>query len=277
MGIMLVTLSIVQMMYFIRYRGLATGCQYAGWSASGLVFPIILSSLEQHYGFRGALLVLGGLVTHTTALALFLKQPPWIKKRGIQKTVRNKVGLMLPSEETAQGPSEGSSEGSSECEQSFSDIRELLRAPMAYAIIMSSVIMDCTYIVFARSIVDYAMDKGAQVTEARNVIVYASAAQLIGAVLIPMLSDVGFLRRSTLVMITFFSLGVLLLVYPETISYGSYVLVSVCIAMLLGSALSMNPVLMADYLGVHQVSNCLGLVGVVFLPILLWSPSILGK
>lgn len=271
-GMIVTTQAMVLMMHFDEYRGLATGCQYAGWSSSGLVFPKILTSLKQQYGFRGAVLIVGAIVTHTTALALLLKEPPWLEKARSQGNVKDHLDAMLPNDETSQVPWKYS-----QCEKLCPSFRALLRAPMLYVIISSCVTAHYTYIVFVRSILDYAMDKAVGVSESNDVIVYTSISLLAGPLLIPVLSDMKFLTRSMLQMMTFFLLGILLLAYPETLSYGSYVLVSVCIAALLGSALSMKTTLMADYLGVAQISNCQGVVGVVFLPVLLCNPSVVGE
>lgn len=247
--------------------------KYVGWVGCGLVFPNLLGALEQQYGFRGVLLVAGALVAHMTAFALLLKVPPGIKNNESQNGVRHKADTTLPNCEASHVPSDDSSK----CLQPFSDILVLLRVPMAYVVVACCIITDYTYSSFVRSILDYASDKGIPLSETNNLIVYASVAQIVGPILIPVLSDLKLLRRSTLEMIIFFLLGVLLLAYPETHSYLSYLLLSVGIGMLLGGALPMKIVLMADFLGVDNVSNCHTIVGIVYVPILLCNPSIVGK
>ncbi|XP_037512261.2 monocarboxylate transporter 9-like [Rhipicephalus sanguineus] len=65
------------MMYFDKYRGVASGLKFAGYSMASLLFPRILTSLRDAYGFRGCLLVYAALTMNVTALTLLLKEPPW--------------------------------------------------------------------------------------------------------------------------------------------------------------------------------------------------------
>ncbi|CAN8015709.1 unnamed protein product, partial [Ixodes persulcatus] len=75
-GLTLLTLSIILTMHFDRYRSLALGFKYAGWSCSGILFPKLLAFLEQEYGFRDALLIFGAISMNIPAFTLLLKEPP---------------------------------------------------------------------------------------------------------------------------------------------------------------------------------------------------------
>ncbi|KAL3221519.1 hypothetical protein MRX96_050245 [Rhipicephalus microplus] len=76
-GVVCLTLIVVVMMYFDKYRGIASGMKFAGYSLSSLLYPVILTSLKDAYGFRGALLICAALTMNVTALSLLLKEPPW--------------------------------------------------------------------------------------------------------------------------------------------------------------------------------------------------------
>ncbi|XP_037514412.1 uncharacterized protein LOC119390786 [Rhipicephalus sanguineus] len=76
-GVVCVTLVIVVMMHFDKYRGVASGMKYAGYTLASLLFPKILTSLRDAYGFRGCMLVYAALTMNVTALTLLLKEPPW--------------------------------------------------------------------------------------------------------------------------------------------------------------------------------------------------------
>ncbi|EEC08275.1 monocarboxylate transporter, putative, partial [Ixodes scapularis] len=75
-GLSMMTLSVLLNMYFDRYRALTSGIYYSGMSCSGLAFPKFLAYLQDKYGFRGTLLIYGGIITHVTAFGLLLKEPP---------------------------------------------------------------------------------------------------------------------------------------------------------------------------------------------------------
>ncbi|XP_077511615.1 uncharacterized protein LOC144121999 isoform X2 [Amblyomma americanum] len=77
-GVVVVNLINVVMMYFDKYRGIASGIKFAGYSVCSLLYPVILSTLKEAYGFRGALLVYAALSMNVTALTLLLKEPPWL-------------------------------------------------------------------------------------------------------------------------------------------------------------------------------------------------------
>ncbi|XP_054923104.2 uncharacterized protein [Dermacentor andersoni] len=61
--------------YFDKYRGTVSGLKYAGWSASGLVFPAILAKLVDIYHVRGMLLILGALTMNVMPLILLFEYP----------------------------------------------------------------------------------------------------------------------------------------------------------------------------------------------------------
>ncbi|KAM7311847.1 monocarboxylate transporter 13-like [Ixodes scapularis] len=77
-GIIAIALSILLSLYFDKYRCLTQGIKYAGASCAGLIFPKLFAYLQQEYGFRGTLLIYGGITMHVSALCLLLKEPSWI-------------------------------------------------------------------------------------------------------------------------------------------------------------------------------------------------------
>ncbi|XP_065286620.1 monocarboxylate transporter 9-like isoform X1 [Dermacentor albipictus] len=89
-GIVCVTLVIVVMMYFDKYRGVASGLKFAGYTLASLLFPTILTSLKDAYGFRGSMLVYAAITMNVTALTLLLKEPPWEINAGNRKIEKSK-------------------------------------------------------------------------------------------------------------------------------------------------------------------------------------------
>ncbi|CAN7943168.1 unnamed protein product [Ixodes pacificus] len=78
-------------MHFDRYRSVALGFKYAGWSCSGILFPKLLAFLELEYGFRDALLIFGAISLNVPTLTLLLKEPP-----GKSLVVKNRDTAMTP-------------------------------------------------------------------------------------------------------------------------------------------------------------------------------------
>ncbi|XP_072143003.1 monocarboxylate transporter 9-like [Dermacentor andersoni] len=89
-GIVCVTLTIVVMMYFDKYRGVASGLRFTGYTLASLLFPTILTSLKDAYGFRGSMLVYAAIAMNVTALTLLLKEPPWEINARNRKTETSK-------------------------------------------------------------------------------------------------------------------------------------------------------------------------------------------
>lgn len=57
--------------YFVKYRGLANGVAISGSCIGSIIFPPFLRFLLQTYGYRGAVLIMGGLTLNVIIGALF--------------------------------------------------------------------------------------------------------------------------------------------------------------------------------------------------------------
>ncbi|KAH9378249.1 hypothetical protein HPB48_016829 [Haemaphysalis longicornis] len=77
-GIVCLTVTLIVMMYFDRYRGIAIGIRYAGYSLSSLIYAPVLARLEDTLSFNQVLLLFAGISLHLTPLVLLLKEPPWM-------------------------------------------------------------------------------------------------------------------------------------------------------------------------------------------------------
>ncbi|CAN7986389.1 unnamed protein product, partial [Ixodes pacificus] len=88
-GFTTMTYSMLLAMYFDKYRGLTSGMKYAGASCAGLVFPKLLAHLQEKYGFRGMLLICGGIIMHVSAIGNFVKEPPWTCLKSIEEDAKN--------------------------------------------------------------------------------------------------------------------------------------------------------------------------------------------
>ncbi|KAH7959622.1 hypothetical protein HPB49_012544 [Dermacentor silvarum] len=248
LGVVCVTLILVVMMYFDKYRGMASGLKFAGYSLCSLLYPIILTSLKDAYGFRGALLVCAALTMNVTALSLLLKEPPWHDRERNSKHAN--MPLVAQNGDTS------------------TDIDTLAGEPV--------VAIDYTVAVFPATIVDYALDKGSARSQADLSVSYCAPAELMGRVALPLIADSGLVSRTTLVSVNFFLLAGTFLALPATCSFLSYILVCACATMFSGCLMSMKPVVIADYFGIDAVATAWGFAGVTLLPLLLCSPTITG-
>lgn len=91
-GMLLVANLVLIMQYFSKYRGIAAGLRLSANPLSAIVFPMVLSTLRDAYGFRGTMLVYAAITMHVTAFSIMLKEPPWIRsKRTKQETPANEM------------------------------------------------------------------------------------------------------------------------------------------------------------------------------------------
>ena len=62
--------------YFNKYQSVAMGIAAAGVGMGAFIFPPLIHYLEYHYGWRGALLLMGGISLHLTLFGAFYKPVP---------------------------------------------------------------------------------------------------------------------------------------------------------------------------------------------------------
>ncbi|XP_049270056.1 uncharacterized protein LOC125757865 [Rhipicephalus sanguineus] len=84
-GVVIQSHTVVVLQHFSKYRGLAAGSMFTANPTSAILFPAVLSALNDAYGFRGAVLVYGALIMHISALCPILKEPPWITNAGTMR------------------------------------------------------------------------------------------------------------------------------------------------------------------------------------------------
>ncbi|XP_040074439.3 monocarboxylate transporter 12-like [Ixodes scapularis] len=279
-GITTMTYSILLPMYFDKYRGLTSGMKYAGASSAGLVFPKLLAYLQEEYGFRGTLLICGGIIMHVSAIGIFVKEPPWTSLKSIAKDAKNttkerSVEIQNISVNT-QELHDLSTTVPREQVKKHRPALVLLANPMLYIIISMAVVADFTGAAYVSTIVDYGVDKGLSINDAESLIIYGSCSEIVGRLLLPLLADKGCFRRTTLVMATLFIWGCSMMLFPHSSLQVHIILVCLCAYLSYGCLQSMRSVLMADYIGVQWISICYGLSGLVLVPLNFCSPSITG-
>ncbi|KAH6931971.1 hypothetical protein HPB50_001861 [Hyalomma asiaticum] len=283
-GTMVIMLSVYNAVYFMKYRGLATGFKFVGWSLSGLAFPPILTVLFQTYGFRGGMLVLSGIVMNVMVFIMLLNNPrPFICCASTTKANSHKesASVVHEAEKVRPRPENMSNESQSKPPETHGLCRVLLcsaiaplKAPIFYAFLPSFVLCDYGDMLLSTTIVDYAVDKGFTAVQAKNLIICISLAGLLGRILLPLAADRGYLRRSALVALCYFAIALACMALPHAQSVASVWFLCFVAAAQFGCILTMKNVLVADYLGIENIAAAMGATGVAMLPLLLGNPSI---
>ncbi|CAN8004833.1 unnamed protein product [Ixodes hexagonus] len=275
-GMFFVTMSMALMMYFDRYRGVANSIKSIGGTTSSLFFPKLLVFFSDSYGFRGTLLLFGGIAMHLVVFALILKEPPWIKKRSHltqrAKNTDNKASVGTPLPDTS---SDGSSDNEPAQAQSSSTLQLFLSGAF-YVILFSGLVVYYNQNIFFSTIVDFHLDKGFSMSDAASSMTYFAVSEIIGRLGLCFLADHGYLRRTTLLIVSFFFMGVSMFAIAHA---QSILLMQVCclfFAAFYGSAITTQMVVIADCLGVERLSLTYGLTGLIAVPLFLGNPFIFG-
>lgn len=299
-GTTAILLSVYNAMYFTKYRGVATGSKFGGWSLSGLVFPYLLTMLFNTYGFEGGMLLTGAIVMHVMIFVMLLKRPPLIRfrcKRPRRKTSKQPLFLQrnngpqyfFPTTPAVQDihcltekpkpPDKVEEESSKPRSALLSSLHVMfkpLRSPVFYAFLPALVLGDYGDMMLTTIIVDYALDKGWKIDHAKSLIMCISLAGLVGRLLVPLAADKGFLSRSALAGLCFLVIALSLLGLPHVDSFGGVWLLCSTAAAPFGCMMTLKVVLVADYLGVDCLPSSMGVSGVAMLPLLLSNPAIVG-
>ncbi|KAK3853406.1 hypothetical protein Pcinc_040050 [Petrolisthes cinctipes] len=66
--------------YFSRWRNVANAIMTSGASISQMVMPLVITHLQEEYGFRGATLITGAILLHCCPAAMIFHPPEWHMK-----------------------------------------------------------------------------------------------------------------------------------------------------------------------------------------------------
>ncbi|XP_040359821.1 monocarboxylate transporter 12-like [Ixodes scapularis] len=279
-GIVTVFLAYINILYFDRYRGIACGIKFAGVYLASLIFPPALVYFEEAYGFRGALLLTGAITMHVTAFSLLLNVPQWIRQNSeVRQCIKPPEYFTMSTTHLSQDGSPNKNPSGKNISKYAESIREsvrLLRMPFCYSILAYTVISDFAAMAFQSTIVDYSLDKGFTLETAESIVSYSSVSQLVGCLIVPLLADLRFMNRSTLIVVNLFVFGCSLLILPEVEKYAYVVVFCFCVAMSSAFLTAIKAAIITDHLGADAIPFSCALLGPSTLPLFLCNPTIIG-
>ncbi|XP_075542933.1 monocarboxylate transporter 11-like [Dermacentor variabilis] len=267
-GLVLMSNLVEIMQYFQRYRGIASGIKFAADPTSAIAFPALLSYLRTTYGFRGTLLIYAALTMHVTAFSIVLKEPPWM-------TQGSTAAVTAVSSPPPKEKRQNHSSLVTKIRHTMQRAPPELLMPSFYAAVLGSVLLDYVNAVHLSTLVDYALDSGVSRAHAELTVTYASAPEIAGRVLLPLVADVGLVSRPALAAGNVVALGAFLALTPETRG-AAHVVLRAASSVALATLMTMKHVLVADYFGPDAVALLSGVSGVLLVPVLLSNPSIIG-
>ncbi|KAM7311909.1 monocarboxylate transporter 2-like [Ixodes scapularis] len=273
-GIFFVIVSMILMMYFKRYRGIVTGIKNLGGTASSAVFPKLLLFLKDAYGFRNSLFLYGAFSMHLGAFVILLKTPPWAQTQTVELKCDNNSDDRTS--EVEEGKTERPVTKNLDSHEEQKSAPSIFRTPSFYVILASGVTGFYTQNIFFSTIVDFTVDKGFVESDAASLMTYFAVSEIVGRLGLPLLADHGYIRRTTLMTWNFFLMGLSMLLLAQFTAFAWVQASCVLFAAFFGSAVTIEGVLIADYLGVPRLSLCFGLIGILSVPLFLSNPLVLG-
>ncbi|XP_037512255.1 uncharacterized protein LOC119389037 [Rhipicephalus sanguineus] len=273
------------MMHFDRYRGIASGIKNLGGTAGSVVLPILMLFIQGHYGFRACLFLYGGLAMHLTPLGMLTKEPPW-----------SGTSYKSASSNFAATPRELQSDYMEACEKDEEqihcddpaensrkvpgkqrlDTRDLFVNPVFYVIVLSGVIGYYTQNIFFATIVDFARDKGFSLMESAGVMLYFGFTETVGRLCFPLAADRGLVRHSTLMAFSFVAMAASMILLERGGTLLALTAGASLFAAFFGAAVTVEGVVIANYLGVDSLSFVFGFTGAISVPFFFANPFILG-
>lgn len=272
-GMLFVVIPTVINEHFIKYKGLAMGINFAGSTMGTFVFPKFLELATNQYGFKSAMLLFGALSLNAVAFGLFLRQPSWLKKQLVKEqettTMTKETVKDTPSNKSCN--SIANSSCSVDCEKQPVKERQLVPGsfrhgltvflcPMFYVVMYSYIAFSFAFECYISLLIDFATDRGIQVSHAVTMLSTSSVADLVGRLTLPALADRGFFTRQTVMTVSFVFMGALYLLLPLADSYALVFVMATAIAFCIGTTVVLFSVLLAEYVGVARVSMAYGMV-----------------
>ncbi|KAH7959496.1 hypothetical protein HPB49_011469 [Dermacentor silvarum] len=149
--------------------------------------------------------------------------------------------------------------------------------PSFYVLLGAILVGDYTTAEFPATIVDYGVDKGLELDSAKHLVTFYSVGQLVGRIVVPLLSDCIPSTRRPLYAFSFVIFGVCMIAMPQVTVMFPVVALAALVGMAQGYLLCIRYVLLAEYLGVERTAASSGLIGVGMVPLSLVSPVIIGN
>ncbi|XP_042146440.1 monocarboxylate transporter 10-like [Ixodes scapularis] len=277
-GLVFMMLPVIITQYFDKYKGLAFGITYSGSTSSAFVFPRLLLFLRETYNFKSSIRIFGAILMHVTAVSLILKEPEWIRRKRHQDKLASRRPKQIvhtvdqPEPNSVKSPAKNSRPATGSLMHGLT----VLQTPMFYVVLASYILFGYTFDVFMATVVDFATDRGSNVSDAVSLIPLFSVTDTLGRLCLPVLADRGYLRRSTLAMINYTLMGLILMILPRVESYTGLVVICLVLGTFIGCGVSTYPALMAEYVDQQRLPISFGLVGTVAGPLFILKPLFIG-
>ncbi|XP_077534528.1 uncharacterized protein LOC144146447 [Haemaphysalis longicornis] len=289
LGMIMLGLSLYILLHFKEYIATATAIKYVGWAAAAFGGPQLTAFLDARYGVQGTLLLTGAITMHILPVVMLIKHPCRTDIRCFKRETNCKEESFQSKTPYAARIDERENKSLScgvQVSKTSTNIRAHQDVPVKrlacfkmlpfYVMVTFSIIAEYTAASFSMTIVDYSVDKGSQLQDAKQILLYNGLGQLLGRVVVPFASDKIAHSRCPITVLSMSTAAACFLVLPHISAFKSVASLAVIVGLTQGYVMCIRPVLVADYMGVARLTFCTGMTGLTGIPLHLGGPYIVG-
>ncbi|KAH9377533.1 hypothetical protein HPB48_013044 [Haemaphysalis longicornis] len=152
----------------------------------------------------------------------------------------------------------------------------VFKTPAFYVFMVATVVGDYSMVSVGTTLLDYAVDHGVNVDDATKLASLGAIGQLFGRLFLMPLADWAPIIRLPCFAGSFTLAAICTLILPHATSFGHIITLQIFVTTAQGFIVSVRSLLLAEYLGIERLATCVGLYGIILVPVSLCSPSIVG-
>ncbi|XP_042145088.1 monocarboxylate transporter 12-like [Ixodes scapularis] len=247
--------------YFVRRKASATGLNYAGASLGSMFFPPLLANLNDWYGLRGTMLILGAMVLNAMVGALVLRSlPPCRASDGTELTTSlDSLGYLFTDPMVPNAPLQ-----STVCRRLENSGKEgpapFLWQPLFYVLLFTGAVYGFVFSSYYLTVVDHISSVCHVTNEWASLSVAAmSVGDLASRLVSGYITDRECITREQLLVINFGSLGVCYVLLTFLTGVSDAVVLALVFGLNAGGPIISLPVLLAEHCGNRHLPITFGI------------------
>nr|XP_037275955.1 monocarboxylate transporter 12-like [Rhipicephalus microplus] len=266
--VFVLTGTFIERTFPITKRRLLMQLNMVAFCAAGSFFPRILLYLAQEFGYSWMMLFLSGVMLNVPVLCVLFRPRPNPEENN--NVLPNATVQKIFSVEQGTGKlSHSENVGALVPESMFTK-------PLFYVTALTHLIFFYVINLFASISVDTILSKGIPVILAITIAPSVSVLDCVGRVLMPLLTEKGHVKRSTLVMVDYFSIGVGFILIAFIRTYPAMLATCLGFGAFSGHAIAVHNSLMGDVVGAGQLDTSNRIVTCIATVSFLTKPLLLG-
>ncbi|KAK8758292.1 hypothetical protein V5799_004074 [Amblyomma americanum] len=227
--------------------------------------------MNDQYGLRGTLLIVGGLSLNALAGSLLIAKPRTTRKRRAAEGAAVEMEPLKQNIQTAKG------EKAPDKKEALREELNFMRRPIYYVIVFTGVVFAYNLVMFSVTVVDHGMGRGLSKLAAATLLSCYGGGELVGRFCSGILSDKKLCHRRDIMAMGFFlmSLSLVALIYASSMPLLGAA--SVLFGLTGGSIMILFSVLLVEYFGLKKLPMAIGIHCLVNGLSALPRPLIIGK